>query len=140
VIILARINLERIREESLTLDVTGHFDRPDLFGLQYKTGVSRPAYSGIPSLGIPSLGIPSLGVSALGIPSDARLSSHRQPTTEVILPTQDPPPSPDFPPSNGAEFLAPSGSSAPPPLPAISPSRSSGYSADIQELNGEKIG
>jgi len=140
VIILARINLERIREESMTLDVTGHFDRPDLFGFQYKTGASRAAYSGIPSLGIPSLGIPSLGVSALGLPSEARLSTPRQPTTEVILPSQDPPPSVDFPPSNGAEFLAPASSSAPAPLPAIPPSRSSGYSADIQELNGEKIG
>lgn len=31
VILLARIHLDRIREESLTLDVTGHFHRPDLF-------------------------------------------------------------------------------------------------------------
>ena len=139
VIILARVNLERIREESMTLDVTGHFDRPDLFAFHYKTGASRAAYSGIPSLGIPSLGIPSLGASALGIPSEARLSTPRQPTTEVILP-QDPPPSTDFPPSNGAEFLSPAGASAPPPLPAIPPSRSSGYGADIQELNGDKIG
>lgn len=36
VIILARINLERIREESLTLDVTGHFNRPDLFDFRFK--------------------------------------------------------------------------------------------------------
>lgn len=36
VIILARINLERIREESLTLDVTGHFHRPDLFDFRFK--------------------------------------------------------------------------------------------------------
>jgi nitrilase len=140
VIILARINLERIREESLTLDVTGHFDRPDLFGFHHKTGASRSAYSGIPSLGIPSLGIPSLGAAALGIPSEARVSTPRQPTTEVILPPQVPPSSGDFPPSNGAEYLAPVGASAPAPLPAIPPSRSSGYGADIQELNGEKIG
>jgi nitrilase len=140
VIILARINLERIREESLTLDVTGHFDRPDLFAFHNKTGASRGAYSGIPSLGIPSLGIPSLGASALGIPSEARISTPRQPTTEVILPSQGPPSSADFPPSNGAEFLAPAGASAPAPLPAIPPSRSSGYGADIQELNGDKIG
>jgi hypothetical protein len=33
VILLARIHLDRIREESLTLDVTGHFHRPDLFRL-----------------------------------------------------------------------------------------------------------
>jgi hypothetical protein len=30
VILLARLHLDRIREESLTLDVTGHFHRPDL--------------------------------------------------------------------------------------------------------------
>jgi predicted amidohydrolase len=36
VIILARINLERNREESLTLDVTGHYNRPDLFEFDYK--------------------------------------------------------------------------------------------------------
>jgi nitrilase len=38
VIILARINLDRIREESMTLDVTGHFNRPDLFQFQVKSG------------------------------------------------------------------------------------------------------
>lgn len=37
VIILARINLERIREESLALDVTGHFNRPDLFDFRVKS-------------------------------------------------------------------------------------------------------
>jgi predicted amidohydrolase len=36
VIILARINLARIREESMTLDVTGHFNRPDLFDFRFK--------------------------------------------------------------------------------------------------------
>lgn len=36
VIILARINLERIREESMTLDVTGHYNRPDLFSFDYR--------------------------------------------------------------------------------------------------------
>lgn len=36
VIILARINLERIREESMALDVTGHFNRPDLFDFHFK--------------------------------------------------------------------------------------------------------
>lgn len=38
VIILARINLDRIREESLTLDVTGHFNRPDLFDFTFNAG------------------------------------------------------------------------------------------------------
>ncbi|NOT60553.1 MAG: carbon-nitrogen hydrolase family protein, partial [Acidobacteria bacterium] len=35
VIILARINLERNREESMALDVTGHYHRPDLFEFDY---------------------------------------------------------------------------------------------------------
>lgn len=43
VIILARINLERIREESLTLDVTGHYNRPDLFAFDYRTPASLAA-------------------------------------------------------------------------------------------------
>lgn len=45
VIILARINLERIREESMTLDVTGHFNRPDLFDFRFNSG-ARKAPSG----------------------------------------------------------------------------------------------
>jgi nitrilase len=36
VIVLARINLDRIREESLTLDVTGHYYRPDLFDFRIR--------------------------------------------------------------------------------------------------------
>jgi len=36
-IILARINLNRIREENLTLDVTGHYSRPDLFDFRAKS-------------------------------------------------------------------------------------------------------
>ena len=30
-LVMARVNLERIHEENLTLDVTGHYSRPDLF-------------------------------------------------------------------------------------------------------------
>lgn len=41
VIILARINLDRIREESLTLDVTGHFNRSDLFDFRFKGGEQK---------------------------------------------------------------------------------------------------
>jgi nitrilase len=36
VIVLARINLDRIREESLTLDVTGHYYRPDIFDFRIR--------------------------------------------------------------------------------------------------------
>lgn len=41
VIILARINLERIREESLAMDVTGHYNRPDIFDFRLKSSDSR---------------------------------------------------------------------------------------------------
>jgi nitrilase len=37
-IVMARINLNRIREESLMMDVTGHYNRPDLFELRLKQG------------------------------------------------------------------------------------------------------
>jgi predicted amidohydrolase len=42
VIILARINLERIREEKLTLDVAGHYNRADLFDFHYRPLTSAP--------------------------------------------------------------------------------------------------
>jgi predicted amidohydrolase len=35
-LVLARVNLDRIREENLTLDVTGHYSRPDLFDLKIR--------------------------------------------------------------------------------------------------------
>lgn len=41
VILLARINLERIREESLTLGVPGQFSRPDLFDFQLRENPHR---------------------------------------------------------------------------------------------------
>lgn len=40
VIIIARVNLDRIREESLALDVTGHYNRPDLFDFKLKNSDS----------------------------------------------------------------------------------------------------
>ncbi len=42
-IIMARINLNRIREESLTLDVTGHYSRPDLFDFHARSENGRAA-------------------------------------------------------------------------------------------------
>ena len=42
VIVLARINLGRIREESLALDVTGHYYRPDLFDFRVKSETAPP--------------------------------------------------------------------------------------------------
>ncbi len=42
-LVMARVNLERIREESLALDVTGHYHRPDLFDLRLKAESSRDA-------------------------------------------------------------------------------------------------
>lgn len=40
-LIMARINLSRIREESLTLDVTGHYSRPDLFEFRARSEDGR---------------------------------------------------------------------------------------------------
>jgi nitrilase len=131
VIILARINLERIREESLTLDVTGHFNRPDLFDFRYKTGLSRGASGGLPSFGIPSLGIPSLGIPSIRPPSEARIELPRQPTTEVILPSNMSGPS-------GTEIISTSSAEAPPPFRVISSARAADFDAEIHELNREK--
>ncbi|MGH9839985.1 MAG: carbon-nitrogen hydrolase family protein [Blastocatellia bacterium] len=60
VIILARINLERRREESLTLDVAGHFNRPDLFDFRFKAASAFEAIS-------------------------AELHAHHQPTEEMVV-------------------------------------------------------
>lgn len=40
-ILLAELDLSRIREESLTLDVTGHYSRPDVFDFSLKPSASR---------------------------------------------------------------------------------------------------
>jgi predicted amidohydrolase len=38
-ILTADLDLSRIAEESLTLDVTGHYSRPDIFELRMKSGI-----------------------------------------------------------------------------------------------------
>jgi len=48
VVIVAELDLVRSREESMTLDVTGHYSRPDLFTLN--TRRDTRARSGPPSL------------------------------------------------------------------------------------------
>ncbi len=139
VIILARIDLERIREESLTLDVAGHFNRPDVFDFQYRGGASRGISSGLPSLGIPSLGIPSLGIPSVRNPSEARIEIPKQPTTEVIVPPNlPPPPGAGVRAANGAEILPPPGSDTPQSLRVISSSRPAGYDSEIHELNRDR--
>jgi predicted amidohydrolase len=40
-ILTADLDLSRIAEESLTLDVTGHYYRPDLFEVKMKSGVDQ---------------------------------------------------------------------------------------------------
>ncbi|MBS1787928.1 MAG: carbon-nitrogen hydrolase family protein [Acidobacteria bacterium] len=82
VIILARINLDRIREESLALDVTGHFNRPDLFDFRLKEADNRKdSIHLVPAASDDD--IAQMGTEVL-----------IQPSTEVLLPTgtETPPP------------------------------------------------
>jgi nitrilase len=66
-IVMARINLNRIREESLMMDVTGHYNRPDLFELRLKTGEKAS--------------VPALAPNPL---DDSKLLTTSLPTTEGI--------------------------------------------------------
>lgn len=66
-IVMARINLNRIREESLMMDVTGHYNRPDLFELRLKLGDVAS--------------VPALAPNPL---EDARLLTTSLPITEEI--------------------------------------------------------
>ncbi|MGH9831763.1 MAG: nitrilase-related carbon-nitrogen hydrolase, partial [Blastocatellia bacterium] len=120
VIILARINLERIREESLTLDVTGHFNRQDLFDFHFKGASNR--------------------TENLGIVSEARIEIARQspmsPTTEIIVPSR--PSSADTLAPTGTEILAPSGTDATPAFRVISSTRQSSYDTEIHEMEKQK--
>ena len=74
VIILARINLERIREESLALDVTGHFNRPDLFDFSLKTPDNRRDSIHL---------VPAASEEIVQTATEVLI----QPSTEVLLPT-----------------------------------------------------
>lgn len=80
VIILARINLERIREESMVLDVTGHFNRPDIFDFRLKESDSRKDSIHL---------VPAASEELFHSSTEVLI----QPSTEVLLP-----PSPDSPP------------------------------------------
>lgn len=80
VIILARINLERIREESMVLDVTGHFNRPDIFDFRLKETESRKDSIHL---------VPAASEELFHSSTEVLI----QPSTEVLLP-----PSPDSPP------------------------------------------
>jgi hypothetical protein len=42
-VLVAELDLGRIREESMTLDVTGHYHRPDLFEFRALNTGRRPA-------------------------------------------------------------------------------------------------
>jgi hypothetical protein len=42
-VLVAELDLGRIREESMTLDVTGHYHRPDLFDFRSLPTGRRPA-------------------------------------------------------------------------------------------------
>lgn len=75
VIILARINLERIREESLALDVTGHFNRPDIFDFRLKGQDGRKD----------SIHLVPAASDEEALPTATEVLL--QPSTEVLLPT-----------------------------------------------------
>ncbi|MGH9768444.1 MAG: carbon-nitrogen hydrolase family protein [Blastocatellia bacterium] len=123
VIILARINLERIREESLTLDVTGHFNRPDLFDFYYKGDAARRITIEVPS-------------EARIVPSEARIGISKSQMTEMILSnSMSGSGGPDIPSHNGTEVLAPLVSDSSPSLRVISSARAANFDAEIHELD-----
>jgi hypothetical protein len=111
VIILARINLDRIREESMTLDVTGHFNRPDLFDFRLK-GPEEHRGSGM-----------------IGVVSEAGYDLPDKTESQVLLP-----PSPDVLMANETEILAPSGTDSAPAFRVITSSRSTSFESEIHEL------
>ncbi len=117
VIILARINLERIREESLTLDVTGHFNRPDLFDFSFKgTACSREDLRVLSQSGIEAARQPQL-----------------QPVTEIIMPSASS--NTEVLAATGTEVLVPSITDSPPAFRVISSARSSSADTEIHELD-----
>jgi predicted amidohydrolase len=114
VIILARINRERIREESLTLDVAGHFNRPELFDYRYKAAIVEPekpqATEEIAVTQTPSQPKRQALTEAIAQPLP--------PGTEALMPT-------------GTEAISPSGSDAHPAFRVI---RSTSYDTEIHEI------
>src|SRR5262245_46647121 len=123
VIILARINLERIREEKLTLDVAGHFNRPDLFDFHYKAldpqfSRSQPNEEVVP-VHEPRMEIvkqiPRADVTEQPVPSaPSGTEAPIPPGTEVQTPTTAESPTPAF--------------------RVITSSRSSSYETEIHEI------
>jgi predicted amidohydrolase len=128
VIMLARINLERIREESMTLDVTGHYNRPDLFDFRFKKEHAnrqdrkheeRQDFEFATEERIDLAKHPAL-----------------QPLTEII---RQPAPAKnndddDVFSTTGTELLSPSDGDAPPQFRVISSPRPSNFDSEIHEL------
>ncbi|MDX2029829.1 MAG: carbon-nitrogen hydrolase family protein [Blastocatellia bacterium] len=120
VIILARINLDRIQEESLTLDVTGHFHRPDLFDFRYKGPQEIPSTTEEILID---------GEAIIELPKSQALSSGQLTPggAEVLLP-------------GGTEVLSPLEPHSPPSFRVISSSGNSGrvsgsgYTSEIHEI------
>jgi predicted amidohydrolase len=111
VIILARINLDRIREESMTLDVTGHFNRPDLFDFRLK-GAEEKKGSGK---------LEVVSEADYNLPAKSESQALLQPNTESLM-------------SSGSDVLAPSGTDTTPAFRVITSSRSSNFETEIHEL------
>jgi predicted amidohydrolase len=43
-VLVAELDLDRVRRESMTLDVSGHYSRPDCLSLQVRRPTRRPAF------------------------------------------------------------------------------------------------
>ncbi len=82
-IVMARINLNRIREESLMMDVTGHYNRPDLFELKLKgadfSGLNALAPNPLDDSRLLTSSLPTGEESTKDNSSDQSESSHQMP-------------------------------------------------------------
>ena len=113
VIILARINLDRIREESMTLDVTGHFNRPDLFNFGLK-GADEQRNSG--------------RIDMIQ-ESDYELRDPSGSASLILSPNGI---------TTGTDLLAQSGTDAAPALRMVKSARNTSYDSEIHELEKKR--
>ena len=120
VIILARINLDRIREESMALDVTGHFNRPELFDFSFKPSQENRNSGKIEIIASNDYDIPLSSESEVLLSSKTEIV--RTPETEALTPY-------------GAETVTPFRViTSTRPANSSNSSSSSSYNSDIHEI------